>query len=103
MISKETKSEENSYQSVYDCELSNEFINAPVSESTKAAFYIYGKLKETVETIFAYYKSYLFNGEISNDLCSEICDAANPLEDFVLNMITESIRERAAYKDEVKM
>ena len=102
-MSSKTTSEENSYQSVYGCKLSDEFINAPVSESTKAAFYIYGKLKETVETIFAYYKSYLFNGEISNDLCSEICDAANPLEDFVLNMITESIRERAAYKDEVKM
>lgn len=48
-MSSKTTSEENSYQSVYGCKLSDEFINAPVSESTKAVFFIYGKLKETVE------------------------------------------------------
>lgn len=101
MSSKETTSDENRYQSVYGCKLSDEFINAPVSESTKAAFFIYGKLKETVETIFEYYRNAL--PTISDKLYSEICDAANPLEDFVLKMITESIRESATYNDEIAM
>ena len=37
-MSSKTTSEENSYQSVYGCKLSDDFINAPVSEAQKPHF-----------------------------------------------------------------
>ena len=99
MSSEQTK--ENEYQAVYDCKISDEYKKAHVSESTKAAFYIYGKLKETKEAIIEYYTKYF--GGVSDKLYDEIYDATDKLDDFILNMIKDSIRENANYKDKIEM
>lgn len=99
MISEQTK--ENEYQSVYECKISEEYRKARISESTKAAFYIYGKLKETTDAIFEYYTKYF--GSVSDKLYDEVYGATDKLDDFILNMIRDSIRENANYKDKIEM
>lgn len=95
------QTKENEYQAVYDCKISDEYKKACVGESTKAAFYIYGKFKETTDAIIEYHTKRF--GSVSDKLYDEIYNATDKLDDFILNMIKDSIRENANYKDKIEM